>query len=87
MCVQLARIIYSNIYREDDSPAYRRGNRQLIAICCMNIVIYLLAKAYYIWRNRTRDKQWKSMNEDERVEYLQTTTDSGNKRLDFRFAH
>jgi hypothetical protein len=27
------------------------------------------------------------MTEDERVNYLATTTDEGNKRLDFRFAH
>ena len=53
----------------------------------MNIVLYLFTKAYYVWRNNSRDKKWRAMSEDERLEYLSTTTDEGNKRLDFRFQH
>ncbi|KAF3936531.1 hypothetical protein ABW19_dt0209550 [Dactylella cylindrospora] len=87
MMVQLARVVYSNIYREDDKPEYRRGNQQLIAICCMNMIVYLLMKLYYIWRNKSRDKIWDAMTMDQKITYLETTTDSGNKRRDFRFAH
>ncbi|KAK6360111.1 hypothetical protein TWF730_006264 [Orbilia blumenaviensis] len=87
MMVQLARVVYSNIYRDDDKPEYRRGNKQLIAICCMNVVVYCLAKCYYLWRNRSRDKVWDAMSMNEKIHYLETTTDSGNKRRDFRFAH
>lgn len=71
----------------DDAPLYRRGNTQLLAINCMNIVLYFLVKVYYVGRNKQRDRKWQSMSEDERLEYLATTKDQGNKRLDFRFQH
>lgn len=53
----------------------------------MNIFIYLLTKVYYVWRNASRDRKWNAMSKDEKVNYLATTKDEGNKRLDFRFAH
>jgi len=87
MAVQASGIIASNIYQADDAPRYRRGNRALLSILITNIFLYLLAKAYYIWRNKSRDKKWNAMSEDEKLNYLATTTDQGNKRLDFRFAH
>ncbi len=71
----------------DDAPLYHRGNKQLIAILVMNIVLYLLTKAYYVARNRQRETKWKAMSEDERLDYLTNTKDQGNKRLDFRFQH
>ncbi|KAF3355087.1 hypothetical protein VDGD_07982 [Verticillium dahliae] len=87
MFVQGSGIISSNIYREDDAPLYKRGNRWLLTIACGNIALYLSVKAYYVWRNKQRDRRWSAMTEDERLDYLSTTTDEGNKRLDFRFAH
>ncbi|EPE36730.1 MFS general substrate transporter [Glarea lozoyensis ATCC 20868] len=87
MFVQASGIIASNIYRADDAPRYKRGNRVLLSICITNIALYSLTKVYYVSRNRSRAKKWDAMTEDERVTYLATTTDEGNKRLDFRFAH
>jgi len=87
MFVQASGIIGANIYRADDAPLYKRGNKQLLAILIMNIALYGLVKVYYIWRNKSRDKKWNSLSEKERLEYLENTTDQGNKRLDFRFAH
>ena len=78
---------HSNSFSVDDSPRYKRGNRQLLAILCMNIVLYLLVKTYYVFRNKQRDRKWASMTEEERLHYLATTKDKGNKRLDFRFQH
>lgn len=43
--------------------------------------------SYYVLKNKSRDKKWNSMSEEERLEYLQNTKDEGNKRLDFRFEH
>jgi hypothetical protein len=87
MFVQASGIIASNIYRADDAPRYKRGDRALVAICVMNIAVYGLTKIYYVTRNSRRAKIWDAMTEEERVEYLATTSDEGNKRLDFRFAH
>ena len=87
MMVQLGNIVSSNVYRTDDAPYYRRGNKVLLAIIAMNIVLYALAKWYYVWKNARREKIWGSWTEEERQRYVETTTDKGNKRLDFRFAH
>ncbi|KAL3462438.1 major facilitator superfamily domain-containing protein [Aspergillus heterothallicus] len=87
MCVQSSGIIASNIYREDDSPRYRRGNRVLVALVTTNIAIYLLTKVYYLWKNKRRETKWNAKSETQQIEYLATTKDEGNKRLDFRLAH
>jgi sugar phosphate permease len=87
MFVQASNIIGSNIYRNDDKPMYRRGNKILIGICVYNIALFVFGKFFYVWRNKVRDRQWSSMTEAEQREYLATTTDEGNKMLTFRFAH
>ncbi|KAJ5893569.1 Major facilitator superfamily domain general substrate transporter [Penicillium taxi] len=87
MCVQASSVIGSNIYREDDAPLYRRGNRDLVGLVVLNIFIYIFTKVYYVWRNSSRDKKWRAMTQDQQAHYLATTQDEGNKRLDFRLAH
>jgi hypothetical protein len=87
MCVQASSIISQNIYRDEDKPYYRRGNKALIGICCFNFVIFIGAKVFYVGVNRRREKVWAGMSVAEKEEYLRTTKDKGNKRLDFRFAH
>ena len=87
MSVQTSGIISSNIYREDDAPLYRRGNRNLLLVLVTNIFLYLGTKLYYVRRNEGRERIWSKMSEDEKLEYVMETTDEGNKRLDFRFAH
>lgn len=87
MCVQASSIIGSQIYRNDDKPLYRRGNKVLLAICAYNFVLFIGAKLFYANVNRQRERKWNAMTSEEKDHYLQTTTDKGNKRLDFRFAH
>ena len=87
MCVQLGNIISANIYRADDTPLYHRGNTVLLALDILAIVLFVATKSYYIWRNRSRERQWGAMTEEEREDYLQNSKDEGNKRLDFRFAN
>ncbi|KAI0053179.1 allantoate permease [Auriscalpium vulgare] len=88
MFVQASSVIYSQIYRTDDAPRYRRGNRVLIAISVVNItILYPGTKLYYIWRNKQRAKIWDAMTREQQSEYLTTTKDVGNRRLDFKFAH
>ncbi|PLB52491.1 putative MFS transporter [Aspergillus steynii IBT 23096] len=83
--IQLSGIASSNIYREDDKPYYHRGDGQLIAINIATIVAYVLAKGYYVSRNRWKKAKWEAMNEQEKAHYLENTSDEGNKRLDFLF--
>ncbi|KAK9481073.1 major facilitator superfamily domain-containing protein [Lipomyces japonicus] len=85
MWCQLGGIICNYIYRKDDAPLYKRGNTDLIALGCMSIAIYALAKVYYVYRNKKRDAIWNAKTTEEKNHYLTTTTDKGNKRLDFRF--
>ncbi|TFK56770.1 MFS general substrate transporter [Heliocybe sulcata] len=87
MFVQAGAIIYANIYRADDKPLYKRGNRDLIGICCMNITLYIGTFFFYRYLNKRRDRIWNSWSEKERTTYLETTKDEGNKRMDFRFAY
>lgn len=88
MSVQAGGVIGSNIYRQDDKKSfYHRGNMQIVAINCLAILLYILAKVYYVLRNKQREKKWRAMSQEERDDYIQNTTDQGNKRLDFRFAH
>ncbi|KAI1452391.1 MFS general substrate transporter [Annulohypoxylon moriforme] len=86
MFLQAGVIISSNIYRSDDAPLYRRGNSILLGIVGLNLVLYILAKMYYVWRNRERDRKWNAMTSEEKLVYLADHQDAGNKRLDFRLA-
>ncbi|KAL4810080.1 major facilitator superfamily domain-containing protein [Aspergillus unguis] len=76
-----------DIYRDDDKPLYRRGNKVLLALVAWNMFMTVFIKVYYIWRNKSRDRVWNAMAPEEKTQYLRTTKDEGNKRLDFRFAH
>ncbi|KAK2048059.1 major facilitator superfamily transporter [Colletotrichum somersetense] len=87
MFVQAGNIAASNIYRDDDKPLYRRGNKILLGICCFNIVLFYFVKAFYIWRNNVRDRRWNAMTKEQQEDYTLNTTDEGQQRLDFRFAH
>lgn len=87
MVNQVGAIIASNIYRANDAPRYATGNKVLLSLLIVNIFIYLFTKFYYVMRNRRREAKWNSMTKEEKIHYLETTTDEGNKRLDFRFAH
>jgi hypothetical protein len=87
MFVQSGNIIAVNIYRDNDQPLYRRGNKILLGICSFNILLFYFVKAFYIWRNKVRDRQWNAMTKEEQEDYIISTKDEGMKRLDFRFAH
>ncbi|EPS26692.1 hypothetical protein PDE_01630 [Penicillium oxalicum 114-2] len=87
MMVQVSSIIGNNIYRENDKPYYRTGNKVLIAIAAWSLVMFIIAKYYYVWRNKQNAAIWDKMTGEERERYVAENQDLGNKRLDFRFAH
>lgn len=84
MAVQIGSAFASNIYRDDDAPNYNRGNRTLFIIALLLFPLLLLVKAYYEWKNWKRQTLWNKMSVDERNWYIKTTSDEGNKRLDFK---
>lgn len=87
MFVQSGNIIGSNIYRDDDQPLYLRGNRILLGITVFNIFLFYFVKAFYIWRNKVRDRKWNALTPEQQEDYVLNSKDEGLKRLDFRFAH
>ena len=40
-----------------------------------------------MFRNKQRAKVWQALSAEERANYLATTKDEGNRRLDFQFIH
>ncbi|RPA85531.1 MFS general substrate transporter [Ascobolus immersus RN42] len=87
MFVQAGSIISSNIYRTDDKPYYRKGNTVLIAINAFAMCLFIATIFYYKTKNARREAIWSKMTKEERKQYLSTTKDEGNKRLDFRFIY
>ncbi|KAJ4128434.1 hypothetical protein NW765_012816 [Fusarium oxysporum] len=87
MWVQVSGMIGANIYQPSDSPRYFKANTGLLVICVwMCLVQYPGTFFYYRWRNNQKAKKWDAMTPEEQHIYRTTTTDKGNKRLDFRFA-
>ncbi|KSA01627.1 uncharacterized protein AC631_02636 [Debaryomyces fabryi] len=87
MSVQMGSIISYNIYRKDDAPLYHRGNQTLFKFAILMFPILLLVKLYYVYRNKSRDIIWNKMTLEQQEDYINNTSDVGNKRLDFRFDH
>lgn len=87
MSVQLGGICAPFVYRDDDKPYYRRGNKTLIGINVLGIFLFLFAKAYYVWKNKSRDQKWNAMTKEEQNDYTANSEDRGSRRLDFRFLH
>lgn len=78
---------FFQIYRTDDKPYYRKGNKILLALVGWNVLVTIFIKLYYMRRNKKREQLWNAMSPDQKQHYLRTTKDEGNKKLDFRFAH
>ncbi|KAK4032001.1 major facilitator superfamily domain-containing protein [Parachaetomium inaequale] len=87
ICVQLGSVCYSFIYQDKDKPYYRSGNTTLVALNFVSVFAYLATKAYYVWRNKQKEKMWSAMSKEEQEKYIKTTDVKGPKRLDFRLAH
>ncbi|KAI1317764.1 major facilitator superfamily transporter [Xylariaceae sp. FL0255] len=85
--VQVSAIIGANVYQPVDAPRYFKANTGLLVLCIWMVVVqYPGTYLYYRYRNSQKAKVWDAMTLEEQEEYRKTTTDSGNKRLDFRFA-
>lgn len=87
MFSQAAGIVASNIYRADDKPLYHRGNETLIGIACGSIASCVIARYYFIWRNKVNAKKWSALTIEEQENYLRTTKHEGNKKINFKFTY
>jgi hypothetical protein len=87
MTAQLSNIIGSNVYHAKDAPRYRKANTALLVISVFCLIWYPIMFVFYRAVNRSRDRKWDAMTENEKSEYLRTTKDEGSRRLDFRFAY
>lgn len=86
MSIQVSAIIGANVYQAEDAPRYFKANKGLLVVVIFNIVVlYPGIWLFYKRVNAKRDKLWNAMTQEEKTEYLRTTKDEGNKRLDFRF--
>jgi hypothetical protein len=87
MSIQLSSIIGANVYQPSDAPRYYTANKAMLAVVVFNLVIvYPGTWLFFGHVNKKRERIWGGMSNEEKSEYLRTTKDEGNKRLDFRFA-
>ena len=80
----------TELYRADDQPYYHRGNKILISICALSLVVFLSQREYLRWLNKRKARAWDAMSSEERVAYQADQVErekDGNKRLDFRFQY
>lgn len=52
MSVQVSNIIGNNVYQASDKPYYRTGNAALIGVAVWSGLLFIVAKMYYVWRNK-----------------------------------
>ena len=80
----------AELYRADDQPFYHRGNKILVSICALSLVVFLSQREYLRWLNKRKARAWDTMSSEERVAYQADQIErekDGNKRLDFRFQY
>lgn len=88
--VQIGSVIGSQIYRADDAPYYYRGDKVLILICALTLVVLLLRRTWLAMLNKREQKIWAGMTIDEKAQYqadIEAREKDRNRRLKFRFEH
>jgi hypothetical protein len=88
--VQIGSVIGSQIYRADDAPYYYRGNKVLISICALTLVVLLLQRTWLARLNKRKETVWAGMTIDEKAHYqadIEARERDGNRRLEFRFRY
>lgn len=85
--VQIGSIVATRFYTEEGKPFYQGANISLIAINAFSVLLCILAKVYYIYRNKQKKRIWDCMSPEQQIEYTTTTRTVGARRLDFQFIH
>ena len=87
--VQIGSLISSQIYRKWDVPYYKTGNKVLVSICALSVVVVLLQRQMLVRLNKKKERAWAEMTGEEKAAYqadVAAREVEGNRRLDFRFA-
>ncbi|PVH98062.1 MFS general substrate transporter [Periconia macrospinosa] len=87
--VQIGSLVGSQIYRKWDGPYYKTGNKVLVAICALSLVVMVVQRWTLVRLNKEKEKKWSAMSSEEKLAYqadVASREGEGNKRLDFRFA-
>lgn len=80
----------TEIYRKNDSPYYHTGNKILISLCALSLVIFIIQREFLRYLNRQKETKWNAMSLEEQELYQADQVareKEGNKRLDFRFSY
>ncbi|KEF56225.1 uncharacterized protein A1O9_07806 [Exophiala aquamarina CBS 119918] len=88
--VQVGSVVGSQIYRADDSPYYYRGNKVLIAICCLALCVLLIQNLWLKRLNQRKECVWEGMTVEQQLEYQNDVAErekDGNDRLEFKFKY
>ncbi|KAJ5641256.1 hypothetical protein N7490_005256 [Penicillium lividum] len=86
MSVQIGAIASANVYRTDDAPYYKHGNKVLIALAVVSLFMFIGSKFYYDWCNKRNAAKWDAMTSEQREDYLRGNPIMTNKRIDFHFS-
>ncbi|ORY92516.1 major facilitator superfamily domain-containing protein [Leucosporidium creatinivorum] len=85
--VQMGNIVASQIYRADDKPLYRRGNKILVVIVFVTLISFVAQRWILMRMNAKKEEAWSKLSTEEQEDYIVNGPDIGNKRIDFRFAY
>lgn len=80
----------TEIYRANDAPYYHTGNKILISLCVLALIVVVLQREFLRYLNRQKERTWGAMSLEEQELYQAdqvARAKEGNKRLDFRFSY
>ncbi|KAJ7094329.1 MFS general substrate transporter [Mycena epipterygia] len=75
----------SQIYQADDAPFFKRGNSINIAFAGFTTILWIVQKYYYRHLNRTNERKYAALSEQEKREEDSQAEKKGNRSLTFRF--
>ncbi|KAI7888731.1 major facilitator superfamily domain-containing protein [Mucor mucedo] len=75
----------SQIYKANDAPRYRQGNKINIVLQAVTIGLFLFQRTRYNLTNKWRRRVWNSMSDYEKHVYQNENGDQGNNRLDYQY--
>jgi hypothetical protein len=90
LACQISHTVPLEIYRADDAPYYYLGNKVLVSICALTVVVFIVQRLWLGYLNTTKERKWSALSLDEKDAYQANKEErekDGNRRLDFRFKY